>query len=60
MEVILMKYKLCPMCNTLVGYHDKFQEIKMRHGRNVWHFYFHENCLQEWRVEKIKEVHNNG
>lgn len=40
----------CPICSGKFTKFDDVQELKMRYGRSIMHFYFHSKCLLGLKV----------
>lgn len=44
-----VRFSTCTLCHNKFTKLDDVQEIKMRYGRSILHFYFHSNCLLKSR-----------
>lgn len=44
-----LRFSVCTLCENKFTKLDDVQEIKMKYGRSVLHFYFHSNCLLKSR-----------
>lgn len=44
-----VRFSTCTLCHNKFTKLDDVQEIKMRYGRSILHFYFHSNCLLKLR-----------
>lgn len=44
-----VRFSTCILCHNKFTKLDDVQEIKMRYGRSILHFYFHSNCLLKSR-----------
>ena len=54
-----VRFSECPLCEGKFTKLDDIQEIKMKYGRAVLHFYFHSNCLLKIRFpSQLGEVQN--
>lgn len=54
-----VRFSTCQLCDGKFTKLDDVQEIKMKYGRAVLHFYFHSNCLLKTRFpSQLGEVQN--
>lgn len=54
-----IRFSECTLCEGKFTKLDDVQEIKMKYGRAVLHFYFHSNCLLKTRYpSQLGEVEN--
>ena len=54
-----VRFSECTLCDGKFTKLDDVQEIKMKYGRAVLHFYFHSNCLLKTRFpSQLGEVQN--
>lgn len=54
-----VRFSICTLCGGKFTKLDDVQEIKMKYGRAVLHFYFHSNCLLKSRFpSQLGEVQN--
>ena len=45
----------CPICSGKFTKFDDVQELKMRYGRSIMHFYFHSKCLLGLKISSQLE-----
>lgn len=55
-----VRFSICTLCQSNFTKLDDVQEIKMKYGRAVLHFYFHSNCLLKSRFPSQLEEVKNG
>lgn len=54
-----VRFSECTLCHGKFTKLDDVQEIKMKYGRAVLHFYFHSNCLLKTMFpSQLGEVQN--
>ena len=54
-----VRFDICPLCSGKFNKLDDIQEIKMKYGRTMMHFYFHSSCLVAWRyTSQLEGVEN--
>ena len=54
-----VRFSVCTLCKGKFTKLDDVQEIEMKYGRAVLHFYFHSNCLLKLRFpSQLGEVQN--
>lgn len=54
-----VRYDICPLCSGKFNKFDDVQEVKMKYGRAMLHFYFHSACLIAWRYPSQLEKEEN-